>query len=63
MVIVSVRPVAFEDQKFLAVLLRVVDLNFEFERESLLASLNRLRIQRTLVASEDSNLEVKKKSP
>jgi hypothetical protein len=63
MVTVRVRPVAFEDQKFLAVLLRVVDLNFEFERESLLASLNRLRIQRTLVASEDSNLEVKKKSP
>lgn len=40
-----------------------VDLNFRFESESLIVSLRRLRILRTVVTSEDSNLEVKKKSP
>lgn len=54
-----------EDQNFLTgLLLFKLRFEFSFESESLKASLfSRLRILRTGAASEDSNLEVKKKSP
>ena len=59
----SITSIPFEDQNFLIGHWCLVDdLNFSFESESLKASLDfGLRIPRTFVASEDSNLEVKKK--
>jgi hypothetical protein len=58
---VSIVDKGSEDQKFLACV--SFGFEFSFESESLIVSLKRLRILRTVAASEDSNLEVKKKSP
>lgn len=54
-----IRRSEFSDRPFVFLAIWI----FSIESESLQASRSRLRIQRTLAASEDSNLEIKKKSP